>query len=91
MSFTCLLLFVVVLLFTPICVRCLLVYLFTVGNKSSPSRTSGGNISVGVAKVQATPMKATVAASEMTRSGIPVPVQSRQPTSTKCKSFVHIS
>jgi hypothetical protein len=51
-------------------------------NKSSPSRTSGGNISVGVAKAQATPMKATVAASEMTRSGIPVPVHSRQPTTS---------
>ena len=89
--FTCLLLFVLCYCLHPcLCVHCLLVCLFTAGNKSSPSRTSGGNISVGVAKAQAAPMKATVAASEMTRSGIPVPVHSRQPTSTKCKSFVHI-
>ena len=47
-------------------------YLLLLGNKSSPSRTSGSAL-VGGAKAQTTPMKARISTAEMTRGGIPSP------------------
>ena len=50
----------------------IIVFVTILGNKSSPSRTSGSAL-VGGAKAQTTPMKARISTAEMTRGGIPSP------------------